>query len=387
MSNTQGFDLVVVGAGIVGLSVALAGRRRGYRVLVVERNSHAVGASVRNFGFVTVTGQRRGGHWRRAMRSQQIWQEIAARSGVDIVHQGLAVVAHRPEAAEVLHEFKSTEMGEDCEFLTIEQARQKLVSLRQDVQFEEIMYSPHELRVESAHAIPQLAAWLAEQGVSFWYGVSAHDLQTNGLMTSQGAVQADRVVLCPGDNYGGPLAQHYHQAGLSHCTLQMLRIETGMNAAIDCGLMSDLSLVRYEGYAELPAANALMTRLKVEKAEHLMRGIHLIAVRSADGTLVVGDSHEDASAPLPFADEHTDSLILGELQDCLDLPSARIVKRWVGSYAKLAGNVYQLLRPAANVRSIIVTGGTGASTGPALGEDVLADLEGEIHMDEAGTEA
>jgi len=51
------FDLAVVGAGIVGLAHALAAARRGLRVVVLDREAEAIGASLRNFGFVTVTGQ------------------------------------------------------------------------------------------------------------------------------------------------------------------------------------------------------------------------------------------------------------------------------------------------------------------------------------------
>jgi glycine/D-amino acid oxidase-like deaminating enzyme len=50
------FDCVIVGAGIIGLAHALAATRHGLRTAVVDREERAVGASVRNFGFVTVSG-------------------------------------------------------------------------------------------------------------------------------------------------------------------------------------------------------------------------------------------------------------------------------------------------------------------------------------------
>ena len=50
------YDLAVVGSGILGMASALAAARQGKRVIVIEKNARAVGASVRNFGFVTVTG-------------------------------------------------------------------------------------------------------------------------------------------------------------------------------------------------------------------------------------------------------------------------------------------------------------------------------------------
>jgi glycine/D-amino acid oxidase-like deaminating enzyme len=48
-------DLVVVGAGVVGLAHAIEARARGLSVVVVERDARAVGASVRNFGHVGTT--------------------------------------------------------------------------------------------------------------------------------------------------------------------------------------------------------------------------------------------------------------------------------------------------------------------------------------------
>src|ERR1700677_2032123 len=70
---TGGYDVAIVGAGIVGLAHALAAARLGKRVVVVDREARANGASVRNFGFVTVTGQQRGEGWRRARRSRDVW--------------------------------------------------------------------------------------------------------------------------------------------------------------------------------------------------------------------------------------------------------------------------------------------------------------------------
>src|SRR5579859_1199340 len=96
------FDLAVVGAGVLGLACALAAARSGKKVVVIDRDAQANGASVRNFGFVTVTGQQRGDCWRRAMRSRDVWDEVAGPAGIEIVHEGLLVVARRPEAARVL---------------------------------------------------------------------------------------------------------------------------------------------------------------------------------------------------------------------------------------------------------------------------------------------
>ena len=82
--SSQRFDLAVVGAGIVGLATALAGIRRGLRVVVIDRDAQANGASVRNFGFITVTGQERRAMWARARRTREVWSEVAASAGIPI---------------------------------------------------------------------------------------------------------------------------------------------------------------------------------------------------------------------------------------------------------------------------------------------------------------
>ncbi len=117
MSRHEEFDLAIVGAGIVGLAHALAAIRRDLRVVVIDRDAQANGASVRNFGFVTVSGQERGQVWRRAMRSRDIWLEVAGPAGIDVIQRGTVVVARRPEARSVVEAFLQTEMGEGCSLL------------------------------------------------------------------------------------------------------------------------------------------------------------------------------------------------------------------------------------------------------------------------------
>ena len=57
---------------------------------------------------------------------------------------------------------------------------------------------------------------------------------------------------------------------------------------------------------ELPAARSLARLLEAEQGEHIANGVHLIVVRSADNSLVVGDSHHYAAAPDPFAPASVD---------------------------------------------------------------------------------
>jgi hypothetical protein len=78
----------IVGAGICGLAHALAAARRGKRVVVVDRDRQANGASIRNFGFITITGQQAGECRRRARRSREVWAEVADAAGIPCCSAG-----------------------------------------------------------------------------------------------------------------------------------------------------------------------------------------------------------------------------------------------------------------------------------------------------------
>jgi FAD dependent oxidoreductase TIGR03364 len=340
------YDLAIVGAGILGLSCALAAARLGRRVVVIDRDAQANGASVRNFGFVTVTGQQQGDCWRRAMRSRDVWLEIASPAG--------------------------TEMGAQCRLHDGAAAPRLQPGLRGG--FAAVLESPHERRVESRDALPRLAAWLERaHGVAFLRSTAATGVTTQGVATSRGAIDAGAVVVCAGDDFHTLFADRIASYRLKRCKLQMLRARSAGGARISRALMTDLSIARYLGWAELPEAQPLRTVLEREQAAHLSAGVHLIVVGAADGSMVIGDSHVYADTPDPFGSQAIDDLILDEYEALFGERPA-VEARWTGTYASAEDRLMLVDAPSPNVRIAIVTSGTGASTGFAIGEEIVADL-------------
>jgi D-hydroxyproline dehydrogenase subunit beta len=367
------FDLAVVGAGILGLATALAGVRRGLRVAVIDRDAQANGASVRNFGFITVTGQERGAMWARARRSREVWSEVAAAADIPVIHTGLWMLVRRAESVAVLEAFLATEMAVGCSLLEPAEARRRCPQLVTP-NTAAVLESTTELRVESRQAIPRLAAWLASaHGVTFLPNTSVLDIDAPAIRTSRGAVRADRVAVCPGDDFNSLYAERLAGYPLTRCKLQMLRLaDPGFR--LPGALMSDLGLGRYLGYADLEAAMPLKARLAREQPEHLKHGVHLIVVQSADGSLVVGDSHHYAPTPDPFAREEVDALILDEFRAALGIDPPPVIERWIGTYASASDRQVLINAPHPAVRLAIVTCGAGASTGFAVGEEVITSL-------------
>ena len=220
----ESYDVAVVGAGILGLAHALMAARRGLRVVVIDRDAQANGASVRNFGFVTVTGQPAGDTWRRARRSRDVWAEIAPLAGIEVLQTGSVVAARWAESVPVMEAFLATEMGEGCAMLDPAAALARFPCLAPEG-LVAALHSPHELRVESRDAIPRLAAWLENHhDVDFLRETLVREVQPPFISTTRGTVRAGACIVCPGDDFLTLYPDRIEAHGLTRCLLQMLRV-------------------------------------------------------------------------------------------------------------------------------------------------------------------
>src|SRR3954470_13244628 len=69
--------VTIIGGGIIGTAHALEAVQRGHRVIQLEREVEARGATVRNFGLVWVSG-RADSELDATLRSRELWERIGA---------------------------------------------------------------------------------------------------------------------------------------------------------------------------------------------------------------------------------------------------------------------------------------------------------------------
>lgn len=369
------FDLAIVGGGVIGLAAAILAARRGLRCILLEADAASLGASIRNFGLITISGQARGSVWELSRRSRDLWEGVAGEAGIEILQRGMMIAAQSEAAEEVLGAFRQTEMGADCERLSASEALARVPLLRPG-RVKSALWSPHELRVEPRHVLPRLAVHAAQSGTEVRFGAPVAAAEPGELVLASGEkVRAQTIFICAGAQMRRFAAEPLRSRVPNVTKLHMLRVRARPDAGLlNAPAISDLTLARYPGFADLPEADALKSRLARDAAEMIADGIHIIAVRSADGTLVLGDSHHDGCGDSfdPFQPADVDARILRAASRFLDLDGAEIVERWTGAYPKAEGGDWLIEETAPGLWLTGVLGGKGMTLAFGFAEHALS---------------
>jgi FAD dependent oxidoreductase TIGR03364 len=364
-------DLVVVGAGIVGLAHAVEAIRRGLSVVVIERDERAVGASVRNFGHACVTGQLGDAH-RWALAARHRWLELASTAGYWTSSEGAVVAARREDEMAVIEELVASGHG-DARVLD-RVGMHALVELSDDVIGG--AHLPLDIRVNPREAVASIAAWVERQpGAEIRWRTSFLGLDGDTIRTSRGDIVAGRAIVCVGHDVDRVFPDVATEAGVQRCELHMLRVANPRRATIAPAVLSATSLLRYDAFAAQPAAAGLRARFDRDHADLLDAGLNLMFTQLPDGDLTIGDTHGYAVTLPPYRDEAYDELVLHETSRLLGVPSLTVKQRWRGVYASAPRSTLVAdVSPTATVVS--VTSGIGMTIGHGLAIDVLDRLLG-----------
>ena len=197
MNTARSSDVLVVGAGIAGLSHAIAAVERGLTVTVIDRDTRAVGASIRNFGHACVTAQT-GELAELALVAREKWLRYGKLAGFFHVESGALAVARSAAESAVLEELAGSREGGQVRLLTAHEVRER-VGAASDPAIRGGALLRDDLRVDPREAVGALAAWLAEQpGVSFSWRTSYLGASGGVVRTSRGDFRAARTIVCVG---------------------------------------------------------------------------------------------------------------------------------------------------------------------------------------------
>ena len=205
-------DVLVIGAGVIGLSCAWRLAQRGLRVRVLERDEPGAGATGVAAGMLAPVGEASWGEEKLlepALESHALWPEFAAELAIGGPDPGfsqlgsLHVALDRDEAAELERRFElMREHGLDAEWLAPGEARLRESSLATAAGA--AISAPHEAVVDPALLVPSLQANAERAGAEVVGGaeVVAGLVEGGALAGVRDAAgiehRADRVLLAAG---------------------------------------------------------------------------------------------------------------------------------------------------------------------------------------------
>jgi FAD dependent oxidoreductase TIGR03364 len=370
---------IVVGAGIVGLATARALSLKGYQVTVIERNQKAIGASIRNFGMVWPIGQPDGVLYNRAIRSKEIWKEIADSINIWYDEVGSLHLAYHDDEWEVLQELYNqfSENRRPVKLLNPHEILTEFNGINPSG-LRGGLYSSTETIIDPREAIQKVPEYLKEYlGVSFIWNSTVTEISSNQLKVGNQLFEADIIFVCSGSDFETLYPELFAEQPITKCKLQMMRFAPEQKKwRIGTSICGGLSLIHYQSFKAAASLFKLKSRYNSEMGVYLDNGIHVMVSQNQLGELTVGDTHEYANNFEPFDKTNLNELILNYLKSFAITSDWNMIQSWHGIYPKMTNSATELfLHPAPNVYILNGLGGNGMTLSFGLAEETVNSID------------
>lgn len=384
-------DVVIVGAGITGLAHAAEAVARGLSVHIIDRDTRAVGASIRNFGHCCV-GAQTGELRELATVAREGWLRHSELAGFFSVESGGLAVARSSAELAVLEELAATRGSAQVQLINAAQVRQELSGSGDPAILAGALILD-DIRVDPREAVAKLAAWLAKQpNVTFSWRTSYFGTDGDGpasgatpdavtssrtdvtVRTSRGTLTASRVIVCVGHDLDYVHPEVAEPFEVNRCSLQMALVRPAAPLTIRRAVLTGTSMLRYPAFAETAAAAELKKELAASSPELLAIDANVMLTQRPDGTLLLGDSHHTETTQDPFLSEQTQDTLLNAASRLLGMGNYTVLQRWQGIYASSPQQSFLIKDVAPNVTAVSVTSGIGMTISFGLAKKTFAQF-------------
>jgi len=339
--NTQ-YDLIVIGAGILGTFHAIHAARIGKKVLLIEKDQYPINASVRNFGQAVSSGM--SSDWLPyATRSTEIYKEIQQEFDISVRNNGTVYIPSDQDELQLIHELKERmdTIGYDSQLLSAQNCLDKWPAIKKNY-CKGGLFFPQEVSIEPDKLIYRLIEFAENKYPNLTYlpSTAVLDCSVTGdhvaiTTASRQTFMADKAILCSGGEFKLLFADLFKESGITLCKLQMMRTNPMPEIQLEGNILTGLSIRRYESFQECPSFNKIS--LPEHYAELKKWGIHMLFKKAVDGSIIIGDSHEYADVnhteDLGFGiNTSINELMLSEAQRIVNFDVRKIASTWVGFY-------------------------------------------------------
>lgn len=365
-------DIAIVGAGIAGLAHAYAALKKGYKVVLFEREQFAVGASVRNFGLLWPIGQQPGEGFERAMKSRSLWKTIASESGIWLNENGSLHCAYHDDEWDVLQEFIEIyrNAGYECELHSSAEVSKKSNAIKPK-NLKGALWSKTECTVNPREAVRKIPLWLEEKyGLILRFGHVVKGIALPKVYSSREVWDVNHVIICNGADFETLYPEVFDKQAITKCKLQMMKATSSISGfSLGPSICGGLTLRHYAAFSKCSSLKKVDQRYDQENADLKKFGVHVLVSQNNHGELIIGDSHDYSKTAEPFDSEYVNKLILDYLNTFADLGSFTITERWQGVYPKLSDGLSMVVEPEPHVYIVNGLGGAGMTLSFGLAEE------------------
>jgi glycine/D-amino acid oxidase-like deaminating enzyme len=196
-------DVIIVGAGIAGISAAWFLNKAGLRVVVCEKGIVAGEQSSRNWGWIRQQGRDQA-ELPIVMESMRLWQDIADEVDTDIGYQREGSLYLCENEEELARHERFMSFAPAYGLATDYVNRKQLEALMPDCpeRWQSGLYTPDDGRAEPSLAVPAMAKTLVARGAHVVENCAVEQViienqKVAGVLTEHGGIKAS-CVLCAG---------------------------------------------------------------------------------------------------------------------------------------------------------------------------------------------
>ena len=197
-------DIVIIGAGIVGVSTAWFLARQGVNVVVCEKGHVAGEQSSRNWGWVRQQ-LRDSREMPMVVESLRIWRSLEAQIGEDVGYHegGIFIAANTDEDAERYADWIKISDDHSVETRLIDGPELSKFVRGAATEWKGVLYTPSDGRAEPHKATPAIARAAERAGAIVVTGCAVRGIETEGgavssVVTERGTIRTSQVLCAAG---------------------------------------------------------------------------------------------------------------------------------------------------------------------------------------------
>ena len=368
-ATLTGQRVVIVGAGILGTLHAYFALARGAEVVHLERDLVPIGASVRNFGLIWLSGRADGLETTLALRARHLWEEISldvpaikfrANGSITLLSSDEEVAVAR----RALERPSASLRGLDL------MSRSEVLIHNPAVRGEVIagLLCDRDAAIEPRLVLSAMRDAMS-RSIRYCYlpGRELVDLRQGVAIDHRGNAHAgDRVVVCVGAKLSGFARELCEAEPLRSVRLQMAETQP-LADALTTSIANGASFRYYPQFRD-----DALELLPLPDTTGAHYAIQLLVQQRCHGGLTIGDTHE-TERPGDFdSPDRPMDIILASARQLLGPGVPPLERRWTGTYHQidpmLSDEVYLRRTIAPGVTLVTGAGGRGMTLAPAIAE-------------------